>query len=221
VLHRVPSGSVDMVLTDPPYLVSYRGRWGSDCGVMQGDSNPCWVAPVFVELWRILRPDSLCLSFFGWPHADIYLGTWKLIGFKPVSQIICVKNTLGLGYFTRAQHEAAYLLAKGHPPGPRRAISDVFPWEQGSRLLHPTQKPLSTISRLIAAYAPPGSCLLDPFMGSGTTLVAARNLSCRAIGIEIEERYCEIAASRLSQEMFEFTEPQRTQDQQMLIDAIL
>src|SRR5216683_6439208 len=125
VLRHLTSESIDMVLTDPPYLVSYSGRWGSQWGVIEGDSDPRWVAPVFVELWRVLRPDSLCLSFYGWPHADTFLMTWKLIGFRPISQIVCVKNVWGLGYFTRGQHEPAYLLAKGSPRKPETAISDV------------------------------------------------------------------------------------------------
>jgi site-specific DNA-methyltransferase (adenine-specific) len=64
---------------------------------------------------------------------------------------------------------------------------------------HPTQKPLGIVQPLIEYGCPPGGLVLDPFMGSGTTLVAAKQLGRRAIGIEIEERYCEIAAQRLSQ----------------------
>jgi DNA modification methylase len=64
---------------------------------------------------------------------------------------------------------------------------------------HPTQKPLSLMSWCLSFL--PETVILDPFMGSGTTLVAAKNLGRKAIGIEIEERYCEIAAKRLAQEI--------------------
>lgn len=67
--------------------------------------------------------------------------------------------------------------------------------------LHPVQFPTEIPSRCIAATTDPGDVVLDPFMGSGTTLVAAKNLGRRAIGIEIEERYCEMAVKRLAQEV--------------------
>ncbi len=65
---------------------------------------------------------------------------------------------------------------------------------------HPTQKPLN-IMRWCLSFCPDAQIILDPFMGSGTTLRAAKDLGRKAIGIEIEERYCEIAAKRLSQEV--------------------
>lgn len=66
---------------------------------------------------------------------------------------------------------------------------------------HPTQKPLKLVHRLVAETA---GQIVDPFMGSGTTLRAAKDASRKAIGIEIEERYCEIAAKRLGQEVLPF-----------------
>ena len=71
------------------------------------------------------------------------------------------------------------------------------------RIGHPTQKPLA-LMKWCLTFFPLAKSVLDPFMGSGTTLVAAKNLGRKAIGIEIEERYCEIAAKRLSQEVFDF-----------------
>jgi site-specific DNA-methyltransferase (adenine-specific) len=110
-----------------------------------------------------------------------------------------VKNVWGLGRFTRGQHETAYLLAKGSPPMPPRGISDVIEWERDPDAFHPNQKPVAALYPLIAAYAPPAGIVLDPFMGSGSTLRAAKDFGLRAIGIEVEERYCRLAAGRMAQ----------------------
>ena len=71
---------------------------------------------------------------------------------------------------------------------------------------HPTQKPLSLILKLLQIHKE-RNCVLDPFMGSGTTLVAAKRLGRKAIGIEIEEKYCEIAAKRLAQSVMNLDTP--------------
>lgn len=74
------------------------------------------------------------------------------------------------------------------------------------RVGHPTQKPLAVMKWTLTQLPPGPHHLLDPFMGSGTTLVAARDLGFTAVGIELDERYCELAALRLAQTAFDFGE---------------
>jgi DNA modification methylase len=69
------------------------------------------------------------------------------------------------------------------------------------RTKHPTQKPLSIVERMVRISSNEGDTVLDPFLGSGTTLVAAYRLGREATGIEISEEYCELAARRLEQEL--------------------
>jgi site-specific DNA-methyltransferase (adenine-specific) len=199
VLPTLAPESFDLVLTDPPYLVSYEGRWDGDRKRIVGDTESSWVRPAFSEIWRVLKEDTFCVSFYGWPEADLFLGTWKEVGFRPVSHLAFVKNVWGLGRMTRGQHETAYLLAKGKPRPPERGISDVIDWVREQDAWHPNQKPAQAMAPLIAAYAPEGGLVLDPFTGSGSTLRAAKDQGLRAVGIEIEEAYCRRAARRMAQ----------------------
>src|SRR5690606_27339348 len=69
---------------------------------------------------------------------------------------------------------------------------------------HPTSKPLGMVSQWVEWFTSPGDTILDPFAGSGTTLRAAKNLGRKAIGVEVDERYCELIAGRLAQDVLDF-----------------
>ena len=86
-------------------------------------------------------------------------------------------------------------------PGRAGTRPDVLPWKYTGNRLHPTQKPVSILRPYIEAFTHPVDTVLDPFCGSGSTLVAAKESGWQSIGVEIEERYCEVAANRCAQEV--------------------
>jgi DNA modification methylase len=97
----------------------------------------------------------------------------------------------------RVTHESAYILAKGRPPKPARLLDDVQPWEYTGNVAHPTEKAISVIKPLVETFSPPGGLVLDPFSGSGSTAVAAALAGRLYIGVELEEKYCQLARRRL------------------------
>jgi adenine-specific DNA-methyltransferase len=99
--------------------------------------------------------------------------------------------------FVGYQHEQAYLLAKGYPEKPAVPLGDVLPWQYTENRLHPTQKPVSGLLPVVRAFSRPGELVLDPFCGSGSSLVAAQQLGRLYIGIELDAGYCATARARL------------------------
>lgn len=194
VMGQMPSESIDLVVTDPPYLVRFRSRDGRS---VANDDRDDWLAPAFTHMYRVLKPDRFLISFYGWNTVDRFFAAWKGAGFHPVGHLVFVKRYHSKERFVRYSHESAYLLAKGHPAKPPIAIRDVLTWEYTGNTLHPTQKPLEAISPLIQAFSAPGEIVLDPFVGSGTTAVAAKQLGRRYIGMDIEPVYAAQAQERV------------------------
>ena len=204
VLPDLPAA--DLLLTDPPYLVRARAGAGAfghrkslvltggftdeglDYSFLSGHSN--W----FCFCSRLQLPGLL---------AVVQKRTrWNLITWaKPNPLPTCNNKYLpDVEYIVHGfdpgrlhggmAHKQSFIL---HPCGNKKTP-------------HPNEKPTLVIRKLLVLGTKPGEAVLDPFMGSGTTLLVAKNMSRRAIGIEIEERYCEIAAKRLEQEVFDFGE---------------
>ncbi len=195
VMQHLPSASVDFVLTDPPYLVRYRSRDGQR---VLNDDRDNWLQPAFREIYRLLKPDSLCVSFYGWNSADRFLHAWKRAGFRIVGHFVFPKRYASSSGLISYQHEQAYLLAKGRPPKPEKPISDVLTWVYSGNRHHPTEKSVDILTPLIRAFTQPSELVLDPFCGSGSTLVAANMLGRRSIGIELDSTHCRTANSRLA-----------------------
>jgi len=194
LMRGLDAGSVDFILTDPPYLVNYRDRSGRS---IAGDGNGCWLRPAYAEMYRVLQDGEFCVSFYGWNSADQFISAWRAAGFSIVGHVVFRKNYASSVRFLRYQHEMAYLLAKGAPELPARPVSDMIDYGYTGNRLHPTQKPVQALMPLIEAFCKPGDIVLDPFCGSGSTLLAARNLGRAFVGIELDGGHYLTACSRL------------------------
>ncbi len=198
IMAHMPAASVDFILTDPPYLVRYRDRSGRS---IANDNDDSWVGPAFGAMHRVLRDDALCVSFYGWTRADAFLAAARHAGFRAAGHIVFRKRYASTARFLRYEHEQAYLFAKGDPPLPASPPSDVIDgWRYTGNRLHPTQKPVSVLTPLIEAFTAPGAVVLDPFCGSGSTLIAARDADRRFIGIELDPDYHRTSVQRLTGE---------------------
>lgn len=195
VLPQLPPGSVNFALTDPPYLVRYHARDGRR---VPNDDNDAWLKPAFRELHRVLEPDSFAVSFYGWAQTDRFTTAYRAAGFRIVGHLTCPKRYTSSAGFLNCRHECAHLLAKGYPDKPAETIGDVLDWRYTGNKLHPTQKPLSVLTPLVRTFSRVGGLVLDPFAGSGSSLLAAKNLGRDWLGIELDPDYHAIASNRLA-----------------------
>jgi len=196
VMKEMPSKSVDFILTDPPYLVRYLDRSGRS---VKNDDNDGWIDPAFAQMHRVLKDNQFCVSFYAWNKVDRFVEAWKKAGFRIAGHIVFTKKYASSARFMSYQHEQAYLLAKGNPQAPQNPPADVISWTYTGNRLHPTQKPVGIFTPLIEAFTKPGDTVLDPFCGSGSTLVAARDLGRRFIGIELDEAHHRTSSRRLAE----------------------
>jgi site-specific DNA-methyltransferase (adenine-specific) len=196
-------GPVDLVLTDPPYGINLN----PDNSRFSGGNNPQVRSKGFGKAGRQIANDDKPFD----PAFLTAYGNYQIVwgwnnypqSFPAGACLVWLKrNDEAFGSFL-SDAETAWM-SKGHGVYCRRDLSNnAIALERA----HPTQKPVG-LMKWCMSFFPKAESILDPFMGSGTTLVAAKNLGRRAIGIELEERYCEIAAKRLSQEIFDFGAPQ-------------
>ena len=177
----------DVVVTDPPYGVN-KAEWDS-------------VIPSQYMLELLLKSASVCV-WFGTSRPDCVKAVLEL---TPCPDRVYVWNNT----FTLTNSDAAFwqwqpFYVWGHLTGMKSdVVSMAANYRSSGKPLHPCQKPVPLMNKIVSCACEKNKVVLDPFMGSGTTLVAAKQLQRQAIGIELEEKYCEIAADRLRQGVLE------------------
>lgn len=192
-LEILPQVDAHVLVTDPPYgLQTLAGSYGRHGDVIHNDEDTS-TRDALLAMWGD-RPALV----FGTPRLPEPPGGWE-------HRLVWDKLEPGLnGGPWRYNHENIFVRGEGWRRVGASAFSVLrFAAGNGSadRSSHPHRKPVQLMVTLLQA-APLG-VILDPFMGSGTTLRAAKDLRRPAIGIEMEERYCEVAARRLSQEVLD------------------
>ncbi|MGK2898581.1 MAG: DNA-methyltransferase [Burkholderiaceae bacterium] len=202
--------AVDAIVTDPPYNVSEEG---ADIRHLNGDvaqrrdfggwDRDGWEPSALLALSaRLVRPGGALLAFCSDRLLSAYReaadfsprGTivWEKLNPPPTPRPSYVSATEWCVWLQRDGGKATWNGSGFTPNILRHPICGG-----GERSAHPTQKPLSLLLELVQRHTNPDDLILDPFAGSGTTLVAAKQLGRRAIGIELEERWAEVAAKRL------------------------
>lgn len=194
----------DVLVTDPPYGIAYKSGQMSNATVAVED---------IVANDETLDVRNNMLDIWGTDKPAIVFGSWKVDRPKNVRhRLIWYKQNALPGMRATPwfnADEEIYILGSGFVGKPEQNVLITTSRQDGAygevaKYGHPTPKPVGLMERLINKC--PDGVIADPFSGSGATLVAARNLGRKAIGVELEEKYCEIIATRLSQQAFNFEE---------------
>lgn len=208
--------SVDAVLTDPPYSSGGRRenarslrksmtRVVEDDDWIRGDAMSTTGFTYLLRLcgiqWRrVLTPGGHALAFIDWRMAGALSGALESADLRQHPILVWNKGKIGMGAIFRNQHEFVLHFTAGTPrPPQRRDVANVLTFPPVRDGDHPTEKPEPLLRTLLSVVGPPGGTVLDPFAGSGSTLSAAASLGMKAIGVEADERFCEVIAKRFAQ----------------------
>ena len=202
-MKEIPSGRVDMVLTDPPYGMDFqssRSKSGPRHKKIIGDKS---VDGRFLgECFRVLKSDSVLYLFSDWRNSNEWMRLIEMNGFTVRSQVIWDRVHHGMGDLRGAHspcHDVIWMATKGRPTftgkRPKSVISSRRP-SPSEDFGHQTCKPVDLIGQLITPW--PSVEILDPFMGSGTTWVACVNTGRNFIGIEMDDGYFQVAMDRIN-----------------------
>lgn len=213
VMKTLPDESIDLIVTDPPYKMMARGNHGNTGGMLAkkigmsgrvfqyNDIDCTQYAP---EFYRILKDGSHCYVMTNHINLIHMLNTFTKEGFHFIKSLIWDKGNKIMGQFYMSQYEYILFFRKGTGIKINNCgTSDILSipnkktkGEDGQNL-HDTEKPVELMKILIENSSKPGDVVFEPFMGIGSTVIAANNVGRDAIGCEIDPHYFEICKNRI------------------------
>lgn len=202
VMKSIPDGSVDMVLTDPPYGMSFVSNHRADKHKpIANDSSPEWIDDLASELHRIVKDDTAHYVFCSYHHIDKFKQAFERY-FKIKNILTWVKNNTSMGDLKgdfAPKTEFILFLQKGRCLIRGKRDCNVLQYARTGNELHPTQKPVDMLEFLISKFSDENMVVCDPFMGSGSTMIACLNTNRKGIGIELDKQYFDIAQKRINE----------------------
>lgn len=207
-LRSLPDGFADLAVTDPPYesLEKHRAVGTTTRLAKSKESSNEWFtifpnsrfAELFAELYRVLKPNAHLYVFCDQETAFFAKPLGESAGFRFWKPIVWDKAVIGMGYHYRAQYEFILFFEKGKRRLHDLGIADILRHKR-IRGGYPAEKPVALMRTLVEQSSDAGDLVLDPFMGSGASGVAALECGRRFLGFDLAESAMQLAQTRLEQ----------------------
>lgn len=200
LMKDIPDGSVDLILTDPPYGMDFQSNRRKEAyAKIKNDICLGWLGEFMDLCLRVLKDDTAIYMFCSWHNIDIFKSEFQK-RFKLKNIIVWCKNNHGSGDLKAAYAPRYEFILYGHK-GRRlfedKRYEDVLFFNKTGNKNHPTEKPTDLLELFVCNSSKIESVVLDPFMGSGSTGVACVNTGRNFIGIELDKNYFDIAKKRI------------------------
>ena len=199
-MKKIPDGSVDMVLTDPPYGMSFQSNYRKEkYNTIKNDDSLDWMNEFVSQSYRVAKNNTAHYVFCSFHNIDIFKQAFEK-KFKIKNILVWEKNNTSMGDLKAdfaPKIEFILFLQKGRRLINGKRDPNIFKFARTGNKNHPTEKPVDLNEYLLSKFSDETETVLDPFMGSGTTGVACKNLNRNFIGIELDETYYNIAKERI------------------------
>jgi len=203
LMQELPDESIDLIVTDPPYGIDLniqRKTSKFKNTTVKNDNTLEWLPNLVNNFKRIMKPNSVIYLFCNWQNYDVFKKEFEKY-FELKNLIVWDKQWFGMGYNWRPNHEFIMVLTNGKFKTNSNNNENILRYRRihPTKMYHSCEKPIALLEKLIEESSNEGDTVLDSFIGSGTTPIAAINTNRKYIGYELDEKYFNIAQQRINE----------------------